>query len=117
MNEYVRRIVERVEPEILNSMDEIVKACPSADIVSRRGYRHQILFNSLEEIEEVNKMYRECERLRAQGKEHEVDHIVPLFQGGNHSLHNLQILDKRSHKVKNRKERRGYRAADSTRRP
>lgn len=115
MQEYIKAIVKRVEPEILESLDEIRRACPSANDVCLRGYPHQIKLNSIQEIEEVNKLYRECARLSAEGDPHEVDHKQPLFKGGLHTLTNLQILSTQEHKLKNVKDRIGSKVAESTR--
>ncbi len=115
MDDYIKGIIERVEPEILNSLDELRKACPSADDVCRRGYPHQIHITSLDEIEKINLLYRQRERLSVNGESYEVDHIVPLFKGGSHTLENLQLLSCEEHRLKNAEDRKGFDFKDSTR--
>ena len=115
MNAYVADIIRKVEPEILKSLDEIRKACPSADDVCRRGYSHQIKVTSLEEIEKINYLYRERDRLNKLGDLHEIDHKVPLFKGGLHTLENLQLLTCKDHRIKNAEDRKGFDLSTSTR--
>jgi hypothetical protein len=115
MNDYVKDIIARVEPEILTSLDEIRKACPSADQVCVRGYSHQIKLSSLDEIEQVNLLYRQRDRLNQSGEEYEVDHKIPLFKGGLHTLENLQLLSCKDHRLKNSADRKGYNLEFSTR--
>jgi len=115
MEDYIKGIIKRVEPEILNSSDELRKACPSADDVCRRGYPHQIHITSLDEIEKINLLYRQRERLSVGGESYEVDHIVPLFKGGSHTLENLQLLSCEEHRLKNAEDRKGFDLKDSTR--
>jgi 5-methylcytosine-specific restriction endonuclease McrA len=115
MQDYIEAIVKKVEPEILSSLDEIRRACPSANDVCLRGYPHQVKLNSLNEIEMINKLYRECALLNEKGNPHEVDHKQPLFKGGLHTLTNLQILPKDQHKLKNIKDRTGSKLNRSTR--
>lgn len=116
MNDYIQSIIARVEPEIMESLDEILRACPSAHMVATRGYSHQIKLKDLNEIEQVNLLYRKCDQLCKDGEPYEVDHKVPLFKGGAHSLSNLQILTKAEHKAKNREDRKGADLSKSTRR-
>lgn len=116
MDNYIAEIIRRVEPEILSSLDEIRKACPSADQVCQRGYSHQIEIKSLDEIEQINYLYRQRDALVKSGECYEVDHIVPLFKGGSHSLENLQLLSYDDHKLKNVEDRIGFDIQQSTRR-
>jgi hypothetical protein len=115
MDDYIQNIIARVEPEILNSLDEIKKACPSAYEVCVRGYSHQIKVSSLDEIEKINLLYRERDRLNLSGESYEVDHKIPLFKGGSHSLENLQLLTCEEHRLKNCEDRKGYNLKQSTR--
>ena len=117
LKDYVQSIVDRVEPEILSSLDEIRRACPSADTACRRGYSRQIKISSLDEIEQINLLHRDCERRRLQGEDLEVDHAIPLFKGGSHSLENLQLLTVEQHRLKSRQDRLGTKFKDSTRKP
>ncbi len=116
MNDYVASIIERVEPEILQSLAEIRLACPSADEVCRRGYSHQLQITSLDEIEKINLLYRQRDQLNVEGKKYEVDHKVPLFKGGLHTLENLQLLSCNDHRIKNVEDRKGFDIKLSTRR-
>ena len=115
MDSYIAAIVRRVEPEILNSIDEIRKACPSADDVCRRGYAHQLAISSLDEIEQINYLYRQRDILIKSGERYEVDHIIPLFKGGSHSLENLQLLSCDEHRLKNVRDRKDFDIRESTR--
>jgi 5-methylcytosine-specific restriction protein A len=45
-----------------------------------------------------------CQVCGRVGRDLVVDHIVPLFSGGNNSDHNLQSLCKACHKIKSDKE-------------
>jgi len=115
MNDYIAAIIEIVEPEILSSLSELRKACPSADEVCRRGYSHQIQITSLDEIEKINLLYRQRDRLNESGQLYEVDHKIPLFKGGSHTLENLQLLSCEDHKLKNSEDRKGFNLRESTR--
>lgn len=115
MNDYVRSIVAKVEPEILKSLADLRQACPSADQVCRRGYSHQIEIKSLDEIEQINYLYRQRDLLVKSGERYEVDHIIPLFKGGSHSLENLQLLSCDDHRLKNVEDRIGFDIKQSTR--
>jgi 5-methylcytosine-specific restriction endonuclease McrA len=106
MAEYIQKIIEWAEPQILSSVKELKKACPSYDILIRRGHADKLYVNSLADIEEINRIYRECKSLSKSGKRSEVDHIVPLFQGGTHSVENLRIMDYTEHREKSGNERR-----------
>jgi len=115
MNDYVRSIVAKVEPEILKSLADLRQACPSADEVCRRGYSQQIKLTSLEEIEQINYLYRQRDQLNKSGQLHEVDHKIPLFKGGLHTLENLQLLSCKEHKLKSKRDLKGYNRNSSTR--
>jgi 5-methylcytosine-specific restriction endonuclease McrA len=115
MKDYIDSIVSRVEPEILSSLDEICKACPSAYDVRLRGYSHQIKISSLDEIERINLMYRTRDLYNADGDSYQVDHVIPLFKGGLHTVDNLQLITVDEHKDKSREDRRGFDMKESTR--
>lgn len=115
MEEYIASILQRVEPEILSSLDELRRACPSVDEVCRRGYSHQIQITSLDEIEKINLLYRQRDRLNESGDLYEVDHRIPLFKGGSHTLENLQLLTSGEHLLKNAEDRKGFDLKESTR--
>lgn len=115
MNDYVKSIVAKVEPEILSSLEEVRKACPSADEVCRRGYTQQIKLTSLDEIEQINYLYRQRDQLNTGEIKFEVDHKVPLFKGGLHTLENLQLLSCNDHRIKNVEDRKGFDIKLSTR--
>ena len=115
MNDYVRSIVAKVEPEILSSLEELRKACPSADEVCRRGYTHQIKLTSLDEIEQINYLYRQRDQLNKSGELYEVDHEIPLFKGGLHTLENLQLLSCKEHRLKSKQDLKRYNLKESTR--
>jgi 5-methylcytosine-specific restriction endonuclease McrA len=106
MAEYIQKIIEWAEPQILSSVKELKNACPSYGILIRRGHADKLHVNSLADIEEINRIYRECKLLSKSGKRSEVDHIVPLFQGGTHSVENLRIMDYTEHRNKSGNERR-----------
>lgn len=106
MDPYVQAIICRVEPEILGSVTELRNACPSYDQVCRRGYQDQLEIASIEEIEQINALYRERDRRNAGEERWEVDHLTPLFKGGLHSVANLQLLPYAEHRKKCGEERR-----------
>ena len=106
MNDYVESILRQVEPQILGSTEELRSACPSYDGLCRRGYRNRIKVASIAEIEAINRLYRERDRLNQQGGRWEIDHRVPLFKGGKHSVANLRILTYEEHRRKSASERR-----------
>lgn len=115
MRDYIKSIVSRVEPEIINSLDELCKACPSANEVRLRGYPHQIKIESIDEIEKINLLYRTRDNLNSEGVMYQVDHAIPLFKGGLHTVNNLQLLTVSEHKDKSRKDRLGFNTKHSTR--
>jgi 5-methylcytosine-specific restriction endonuclease McrA len=115
VNGYVKSIVAKVEPEILSSLEELRKACPSADEVCRRGYTHQIKLTSLDEIEQINYLYRQRDQLNKSGELYEVDHKIPLFKGGLHTLENLQLLSCKEHRLKSKQDLKRYNLKESTR--
>lgn len=106
MDPYVQAIVDRVEPEILGSVTELRNACPSYDQVCRRGYQNQLEVSSIADIEAINALYRERDRLNAAGERWEIDHVTPLFKGGSHSVTNLQLLTYAEHRKKSSAERK-----------
>ena len=106
MDSYVEAIIRRVEPEILGSVTELRNACPSYDEVCRRGHQDRLQVDSIAEIEQINLLYRERDRLNKSGENWEVDHKLPLFKGGTHSVDNLQLLTYAEHRKKSGEERR-----------
>ena len=63
-------------------------------------------FSSIEQMM-VDNYYEDAARLtRETGEEHQVDHIIPLKDGGLHAPWNLQVLTKNENIVKGNKERR-----------
>jgi 5-methylcytosine-specific restriction endonuclease McrA len=40
----------------------------------------------------IKKIYNRCKQLRQEGHEVEVDHVIPLSKGGEHTVDNLQII-------------------------
>jgi len=115
MDLYVKAIIRRVEPEILNSVTELRSACPSYDQICRRGYQDRLQIDSISAIEEINRLYRERDRLNKSGEKWEVDHKVPLFKGGKHSVDNLQLLTYADHRKKSSEERRKHPTTDTAR--
>jgi 5-methylcytosine-specific restriction endonuclease McrA len=106
MKEYIQRIVEWAEPQILSCDKELRNACTSYAALIARGHANRLHVNNLQEIEEINRIYRECSALNKAGKKSEVDHIIPLFQGGTHSVENLRIMSYTEHRKKSGDERK-----------
>jgi 5-methylcytosine-specific restriction endonuclease McrA len=106
MEEYIQKIITWAEPQILSSKNELKKACTSYASLIKRGYGNRLRVNSLAEIEQINRMYRERDLLNETGKKFEIDHIVPLFRGGFHSVENLRIMGYEEHRKKSGDERR-----------
>ena len=106
MDPYVQAIVARVEPEILGSVTELRNSCPSYDQVCRRGYQDRLEVGSIADIEAINALYRERDRLNSAGERWEIDHVIPLFKGGTHSVANLQLLTYAEHRKKCSAERK-----------
>jgi len=106
VEEYIQKIIAWAEPQILSSKDELKKACTSYASLIKRGYSDRLQVNSLAEIEQINLIYRERDLLNQTEKKFEVDHIIPLFQGGFHSVENLRIMGYKEHRKKSGDERR-----------
>ncbi len=106
MEEYIQKIIEWAEPQILSCNKELKNACTSYATLIKRGHADRLRVSSLQEIEEINRIYRECNALNRAGKKSEVDHIIPLFQGGTHSVDNLRIMSYAEHRKKSGDERR-----------
>lgn len=57
------------------------------------------------ELREIQKIYQEAQHLTfTTGVQYDVDHIVPLFEGGFHHPDNLQIITHEEHLMKTAKE-------------
>ena len=58
-----------------------------------------------EELRQMQQIYQEAQNLTSTtGIRHEVDHIIPLFEGGMHHPGNLQIITREEHIKKTAKE-------------
>lgn len=106
MEEYIQKIIAWAEPQILSCPKELKKACTSYEGLIARGHADRLQVNSLKDIEAINRIYRERDLLNETGARFEVDHIVPLFQGGMHSVENLRIISYEEHRKKSGDERR-----------
>lgn len=57
------------------------------------------------ELREIQKIYQEAQNLTSFiGVQYDVDHIIPLFEGGPHHPSNLQIITHEEHLMKTAKE-------------
>ena len=58
-----------------------------------------------EELRQMQQIYQKAQNLTSTtGIRHEVDHIIPLFEGGTHHPDNLQIITREEHIKKTAKE-------------
>lgn len=68
----------------------------------KQGIPIEITENELREIQEI---YQEAQYLTfTTGMQYDVDHIIPLFEGGLHHPDNLQIITHEEHLMKTAKE-------------
>jgi len=68
----------------------------------KQGIPIEITENELREIQEI---YQEAQHLTfTTGVQYDVDHIIPLFEGGLHHPDNLQIIAHEEHLMKTAKE-------------
>ena len=68
----------------------------------KQGISIEITENELREIQEI---YQEAQHLTfTTGVQYDVDHIIPLFEGGLHHPDNLQIIAHEEHLMKTAKE-------------
>ena len=68
----------------------------------KQGIPIDITENELREIQEI---YQEAQHLTSTtGVQYDVDHIIPLFEGGLHHPDNLQIITHEEHLMKTAKE-------------
>ena len=57
------------------------------------------------ELKKIQKIYQEAQHLTfITGVQYDVDHIIPLFEGGCHHPNNLQIITKEKHIIKTAEE-------------
>jgi 5-methylcytosine-specific restriction endonuclease McrA len=60
---------------------------------------------SEEELRQIQKIYQQAQHLTfTTGIQYDVDHIIPLFEGGLHHPNNLQIITHEEHLMKTAKE-------------
>jgi 5-methylcytosine-specific restriction endonuclease McrA len=58
-----------------------------------------------QQLREIQKIYEEAQHLtHTIGVQYDVDHIVPLFEGGLHHPDNLQIITHEEHLMKTSQE-------------
>ena len=113
MDDYIKKIIAWAEPQILGSLEELEKACPSYVVLKMRGYGDRLRVNSIKDIEDINLLYRQCKVFNKTGKKYEIDHIIPLFKGGTHSVDNLRMLTFEDHRKKSGDERKKKKVTDA----
>ena len=71
----------------------------------QEDFIHAYSTKTKEELFDIQKIYQEAQRLTSStGVRYDVDHIIPLFEGGMHHPDNLQVITHEQHLKKTSEE-------------